>query len=142
LKKAMIPAATNPNVNSVVATGRRINGLERLISELDPRSPYTLSHDPFNDPDCRPGIRADGEQKAALWWANHGSQQNASDMALRRRTGRGGLRGSVHCRHGIGCTAPRSPAFNWRRCFCGSLYWRGLRDMQRQLALAMGALKI
>ena len=55
LKKAMIPAATNPNVNSVVATGRRINGLEKLISELDPRSPYTLSHDPFNDPDCRLG---------------------------------------------------------------------------------------
>jgi hypothetical protein len=41
LKKAMAPAATNPNVSSVVATGRRINGLERLISELDPRSPYT-----------------------------------------------------------------------------------------------------
>jgi hypothetical protein len=62
----MIPAATNPNVNSVVATGRRINVLERLISELDPRSPYTLSRDPFNDPDCRPRIGADGEHKEAL----------------------------------------------------------------------------
>jgi hypothetical protein len=62
----MIPAATNPNVNSVVATGRRINGLERLISELDPRSPYTPSRDPFNDPDRRPGIEAIGEQKEAL----------------------------------------------------------------------------
>jgi hypothetical protein len=47
----MAPAATNPNVSSVVATGRRINGLERLISELDPRSPYTPQRDPFNDQD-------------------------------------------------------------------------------------------
>src|ERR1700726_3293266 len=49
LKKAMMPAATTPNVSSVVATGRRINGLERLISELDPRSPYTPQRDPSND---------------------------------------------------------------------------------------------
>jgi hypothetical protein len=33
----MIPAATNPHVKSVVATGRRINGVDRLISEIDPR---------------------------------------------------------------------------------------------------------
>ena len=31
LKNAMTPAATNPNVSSVVATGRRMNGLERLM---------------------------------------------------------------------------------------------------------------
>ena len=37
LKKAMVPAATNPNVSSVVATGRRMNGLDRLMREFDPR---------------------------------------------------------------------------------------------------------
>ena len=42
LKKAMTPAATNPNVSSVVATGRRMNGLERHMRERDPRPPYTL----------------------------------------------------------------------------------------------------
>jgi hypothetical protein len=35
----MTPAATNPNVSSVVATGRRMNGLDRLMSELDPDWP-------------------------------------------------------------------------------------------------------
>src|SRR6202041_862192 len=51
LKKAMMPAATSPNVSSVVATGRRINGLERLISELDPGPLYTPQWDPSNDQD-------------------------------------------------------------------------------------------
>jgi hypothetical protein len=41
LKKAMMPAATNPNVSSVVATGRRMNGLDRFMRELDPHSSYT-----------------------------------------------------------------------------------------------------
>jgi hypothetical protein len=35
LKKAMVPAAINPNVSSVVATGRRMNGLDKLMSETN-----------------------------------------------------------------------------------------------------------
>src|SRR6202020_149476 len=35
LKNAIAPAATSPNVSSVVATGRRMNGLERLMRERD-----------------------------------------------------------------------------------------------------------
>jgi hypothetical protein len=53
----MKPAATSPNVSSVVATGRRMNGLDRLMGELDPRSPYTPQHDPSNDQAFRPGLR-------------------------------------------------------------------------------------
>jgi hypothetical protein len=30
-RKAMLPAIATPNVNKVVATGRRMNGVERLI---------------------------------------------------------------------------------------------------------------
>jgi hypothetical protein len=33
LKNAMPPATTSPSDNSVVATGRRIKGLERLIKD-------------------------------------------------------------------------------------------------------------
>jgi hypothetical protein len=57
----MLPAATNPNVSSVVATGRRINGLDRLISELDPRAPYTPQRDTFNAGVSRPGLPVSGK---------------------------------------------------------------------------------
>src|SRR5580698_4024822 len=35
LKNAIAPAATSPNVSSVVATGRRMKGLDRLMDERD-----------------------------------------------------------------------------------------------------------
>jgi len=53
----MTPAATNPNVKSVVATGRRMNGLESDMRERDPRPPYTLAGEAAKGRDLRAARR-------------------------------------------------------------------------------------